>query len=406
MGGAASAAECTDRSDSHSKLGLTWGAGEAQGWRPTMEDACVARCSDGQNSWGEVGIFGVFDGHGGAQVAKFCAEQWPQVVMKGDASNASAALYDSFLQVDDMLQGLGQEMSASDVGHPDNVGCTAVVSVISPDSIIVANAGDSRAVLSREGRAVALSKDHKPNLPKEAARIRKAGGFVSEKRLGPNEVLSRVNGKLAVSRAMGDLSFKKNTELSVTEQLVSCAPEVRTWRRQAEDEFMVIACDGVWDVLSSQQVVDRVHKDLNRIRRGEVESHEIVSKILDECRSPDASGINGKGTDNMTMILVVFDKRFDLPALRELTLQSLPELKAPLGLLENCLNPVAAPGQPDRIPRRSSSKERTSHRSGRSSSKESTASKPRSSSKESGASMTMPATRLASILASGPFAVH
>merc|ERR1719199_1598530 len=231
-----------------------------------------------------------------------------------------------------MLLDLGQEMQPSAIGHPDHVGCTAVMSLIIPDTIIVANAGDSRAVLSRSGRAVALSKDHKPNLPKEAARIHKAGGFVSERRCGTRSV-HRVNGKLAVSRSMGDLSFKKSVGLSATEQLVSCVPDVKTFRRQREDDFMVIACDGVWDVLTSQQVVDRVQKDLFAIRRGELQPNDVISKILQECCASD------KGTDNMTMILVVFSKNTGSPV-----------LKAHFDLLTKCLQ--AAPGQPAvRIPR-------------------------------------------------------
>jgi len=320
---------------SHAKLGFSWGVSEAQGWRPTMEDAFVATCVGEEGGWADIALFGVFDGHGGAQVAKFCAEHLPQVVAKGDSSKASVVLRDSFVHVDEMLEDLGRNTPPSDPGHPDNVGCTAVVSLVTPDTITVANAGDSRAVLSRNGRAVALSQDHKPNLPKEAARIQKAGGFVTQQRCGPHDVVHRVNGKLALSRSMGDLKFKKNVELRAGEQLVSCVPDIKNFRRQSEDEFMVVACDGVWDVMTSQQVVDRIQTDLVKIRCGYLQPDAVVQKILEECVASNPSQNFGRGDDNMTMILVVFNKGGGMPAKAHC---SLP------GVMTSCLHPSKAFG--------------------------------------------------------------
>ncbi len=80
-------------------------------------------------------------------------------------------------------------------------GCTASVVLISKTEIICANAGDSRSVLSKKGKAKDLSTDHKPDLPSEKRRIERANGYVEE---------SRVNGMLALSRAMGDFEYKSN----------------------------------------------------------------------------------------------------------------------------------------------------------------------------------------------------
>jgi serine/threonine protein phosphatase PrpC len=117
-----------------------------------------------------------------------------------------------------------------------------------------------------------------------------------------------VNGQLSVSRAIGDQRFKKNTQMSAVNQAVSCAPDVNICKRQRGDEFLVVACDGIWDVLSSQAVVDLVRQDLAAIRRGHIKPADVISKILDRCVSPDPSKTFGKGCDNMTMILVVFDQ--------------------------------------------------------------------------------------------------
>jgi len=81
-------------------------------------------------------------------------------------------------------------------------GCTATVLLISRTEMICANAGDSRTVLSKGGRAIDMSEDHKPELATELSRIQRSGGFVED---------GRVNGMLALSRALGDFEYKSNT---------------------------------------------------------------------------------------------------------------------------------------------------------------------------------------------------
>ena len=81
-------------------------------------------------------------------------------------------------------------------------GCTATMVLITPNEMYCANAGDSRTVMCEHGKAVELSKDHKPDLPTERTRILKAGGEVVD---------GRVNGMLALSRAIGDFDYKPVT---------------------------------------------------------------------------------------------------------------------------------------------------------------------------------------------------
>jgi len=189
--------------------------------------------------------------------------------------------------------------------HPDFMGCTASVCCIRRDLVVVANAGDCRAVLSRGGTAIDLSEDHKPNLPVEHARIRKAGGSILKHRVGQRSVY-RVNGDLSLSRAIGDLRYKQNKSLSAKDQMVCCMPDVRIFKRLPEDEFMVIACDGVWDVLNSQEVVDYVRPRLGRVLDGTIRLQTITESLLDRCISPDLRKTGGVGGDNMTVMLVVF----------------------------------------------------------------------------------------------------
>mmetsp|Transcript_8897 Transcript_8897/g.6244 ORF Transcript_8897/g.6244 Transcript_8897/m.6244 type:complete len:91 (-) Transcript_8897:451-723(-) len=83
-------------------------------------------------------------------------------------------------------------------------GCTACVAIITDDTIICANSGDSRCVLARDGVAIEMSEDHKPDNVGEKARIQAAGGFVDD---------GRVKGILSLSRALGDLEYKMNSKL-------------------------------------------------------------------------------------------------------------------------------------------------------------------------------------------------
>ncbi|CAN4098786.1 unnamed protein product [Withania somnifera] len=118
----------------------------------------------------------------------------------------------------------------------DAVGSTAIVAVVTPDKIIVANCGDSRAVLCRNGKAIPLSNDQKPDRPDELHRIQEAGGRVIYWD-GP-----RVSGVLAMSRAIGDNYLKP---------YVICVPEVTITDRTMEDDCLILASDGLWDVVSN-----------------------------------------------------------------------------------------------------------------------------------------------------------
>jgi protein phosphatase 1G len=130
-------------------------------------------------------------------------------------------------------------------------GCTAVVAILKGNELYVANAGDSRCVLCRNGKAVELSLDHKPEDHAEMERIIMAGGKVTAD--------GRVNGGLNLSRALGDHTYKKNKDLLPEDQMISALPDINTVTIDPEqDEFMVLACDGIWNCMSSQNVVNYI----------------------------------------------------------------------------------------------------------------------------------------------------
>lgn len=300
---------------------LLWGYSCMQGWRDAMEDAHIAnprmfppRPEGQRNGWSDTAIFAVMDGHGGEQVARFCELHLPGEIAKRPSWDIASALRAAFHRMDELLadprsihllKALSKQVPLFRNVDPRLIGCTAVVCCVRPDSIVVANAGDSRAVLCREGRAIDMSEDHKPNLPSECARIENAGGCVLNQCIGPH-VLPRVNGDLSLSRSIGDLRYKQNASLAPEHQIICSTPDVRIFQRQPTDEFMVLACDGVWDVFSSQEVVDFIRPRLRELLNGNVRTSLVVENLLDNCLSPDPRRTYGIGGDNMTMVLVAF----------------------------------------------------------------------------------------------------
>ncbi|XP_077376113.1 protein phosphatase 1G isoform X2 [Festucalex cinctus] len=186
----------------------------------------------------------------------------------------------------------GKEEPGSDSGT------TAVVALIRGKQLIVANAGDSRCVVSERGKAVDMSYDHKPEDELELSRIKKAGGKVT--------VDGRVNGGLNLSRAIGDHFYKRNKVLPPEEQMISAMPDVKVLTLNDDHDFMVIACDGIWNVLSSQEVVDFISERIKSDPSGGARPlSSIVEELLDHCLAPDTSG-DGTGCDNMTCMIVTF----------------------------------------------------------------------------------------------------
>ncbi|KAI3463244.1 hypothetical protein Pfo_019907 [Paulownia fortunei] len=266
-----------------------WGSVSISGHRPEMEDAVTAaphfmkipvkmfigdRGIDGISqtlSQLTSHFFGVYDGHGGSQVAKYCRDRIHLALVeelnncKDDMVDGSTrdtrqgqwekVLTSCFLKVDDEVggkvnRGIPQgdaEASAGTVEPvaPETVGTTAVVAVVCSSHIIVANCGDSRAVLYRGKEAIALSIDHKPNQEDEYARIEASGGKVIQWNG------HRVFGVLAMSRSIGDRYLKP---------WIIPEPQVMFVPRAREDECLVLASDGLWDVMTNEEACEVARK--------------------------------------------------------------------------------------------------------------------------------------------------
>ena len=143
--------------------------------------------------------------------------------------------------------------------------------------LYVANAGDSRCIVCRDGKAIEMSFDHKPEDELERNRINKAGGKVTQD--------GRVNGGLNLSRAIGDHAYKTNKSLPLQQQMISPVPDVKKLTLQPEtDSFIFLACDGIWNSLSSQEVVDFINDKMEKTKDSKLEERQKLTKILEEVR--------------------------------------------------------------------------------------------------------------------------
>ncbi|KAI5924987.1 phosphatase 2C-like domain-containing protein [Camillea tinctor] len=277
------------------------------------------------------GYFAIFDGHAGSFAADWCGKKLhlilEDIIRRNPNAPIPELLDQTFTSVDAQLQKLPVQ----------NSGCTAAIAVLrwedrvpssnsatgsqaiapaaaaaskasdaskSKDSkseddgnniaipesaharlkgaavrqrvLYTANVGDARVILCRSGKALRLSYDHKGSDENEGKRIANAGGLI---------VNNRVNGVLAVTRALGDTYMK---------ELVTGHPYTTETVIQPElDEFIILACDGLWDVCSDQEAVDLVRN---------IENPSDASKLLVN------HALSHFSTDNLSCMIVRFDK--------------------------------------------------------------------------------------------------
>ncbi|KAF5829921.1 phosphatase 2C-like domain-containing protein [Dunaliella salina] len=257
----------------------------------------------------DLAVLSVFDGHGGNEVAEHCRESlhrhFAHILADSRATDdddscddeapptrqqqhkkkthyhhniIAEALRQSFLCTD-------QELKGTEAG--DYVGATAVVAVVGKCHIIIAHAGDSRAVIQRGGKAESLTRDHKPDRADEAARIKAAGGRVVFSNGG-----HRVMGMLAMSRAIGDHFLRP---------YVIADPEVVCVERTPHDEVLVLATDGLWDVFSCKEATTLAIRCIGRSKERGMSRHgacRVAASVLTKVALERGS------RDNITVIVV------------------------------------------------------------------------------------------------------
>ncbi len=239
-----------------------YGYASLQGRRPNMEDTHFVKIAP------DHAFYGVFDGHGGNLVSRYLALKLYFNIVTHTQFKLSP------------LQAMALGALATNHELPslaDNQGSTAIMALIKGGRIYVGNVGDSRAVLAQNGVAVALSQDHKPNRPDEYQRIKDLGGFVSN-----HGNVARLQGVLAVSRAFGDFSLRP---------YITAQPEMLVHGITPNDEFLILACDGVWDVFSNQQAIDLVRASLDQDSDPKVAAQKLTQAAYDAGSMDNLSAI-------------------------------------------------------------------------------------------------------------------
>lgn len=270
--------------------GIRYGLASMQGWRMEMEDAhsAVTGLPGHLSAWS---YFAVFDGHAGHSVSTRCAEELLGAIVDTDdfkklQPETAPTLEEIQKGIREGFLNLDQKMRHSlESNCEDKSGSTAVCVLTSPSHFYFVNCGDSRSILIRDNVVVFSTTDHKPSNPDEKARITKAGGSV---------MIQRVNGSLAVSRSLGDYEYKNVKGVGPTEQLVSPEPEISIVDRdEKSDQIIVLACDGVWDVMSNDDVANFVTQRM-KVTENLI---EIANEVIDTCFFKNSR-------DNMSIVIV------------------------------------------------------------------------------------------------------
>ncbi|XP_030947655.1 probable protein phosphatase 2C 22 [Quercus lobata] len=262
------------------------GAWADMGFRTKMEDVYV--CVDnfardyGLENFTDApnAFYAVFDGHGGKHAADFACCHLPKFIVEDEdfPRDIERVVASAFLQTDTAFA----EACSLDAALAS--GTTALAALVVGRLLVVANAGDCRAVLCRRGKAIEMSRDHKPLCIKEMKRIEASGGYIYD---------GYLNGQLNVTRALGDWHMEgmKGGDGGP----LSAEPELKSTKLTEEDEFLIIGCDGIWDVFRSQNAVDFARRRLQEHNDPALCSKDLVDEALKR-----------KSGDNLAAVVVCF----------------------------------------------------------------------------------------------------
>lgn len=230
-------------------------------------------------------FYAVFDGHGGPDAAVFVKNNAMKLFFEDTTmleTYDSDALLRKRLEDSHRKAFLGADLLLADEQSiSSSCGTTALTALILGRHLLVANAGDCRAVLCKRGVAVDMSQDHRPSYLPERKRVEELGGYIDD---------GYLNGYLSVTRALGDWDLK--LPLGSASPLTA-EPDVQVVTLTEEDEFLIIGCDGIWDVMSSQDAVSLVRRGLRRHDDPQQSARELVKEAL-----------RLHTTDNLTVIVI------------------------------------------------------------------------------------------------------
>jgi len=226
-----------------------------------------------------VSFYAVFDGHAGTDAAAYAAAHLHELLVESSKypENLVLAFQEAFLTCDKNF-----------VATSKKSGSTAVCALIKGEMLYAAWLGDSQATLVRDGVPVKIIDSHKPNRDDERARIEALGGSIM------HWGTWRVNGQLAVSRAIGDGEYKP---------FISAEPDVTSIEMNGSEEFIIVGCDGLWDTITPEEATDIVFDHLEEKKSDGGDIENISARLATLAKEKGSS-------DNIT-IIVVFLKPVD-----------------------------------------------------------------------------------------------
>jgi serine/threonine protein phosphatase PrpC len=271
------------------------------GLRPTNEDAeCFyLNLDNNDKSKKNINLIGIFDGHGGPLVSKYLSDKLPpyfynKSIVPDSAKPSSTKYHKYIIKLFDFIQ----EKIRNEIIESKLMGSTAIIAQIYKNSdknsdrkkMQIINVGDCRAVLcNKYNIGIPLTKDHKPTSIEEFDRITKLGGKVTQL---PNDD-PRIGG-LSVSRSIGDID---------TKPYVSHQPEIFDYDIDDNDKFIILACDGLWDVFDNQSAVDFVLHEMKNNYKYNIITNSLKNNIAMKLAS---DAIKRGSTDNVSCMVLFF----------------------------------------------------------------------------------------------------
>jgi len=272
---------------------IRYGIADVQGRRSTMEDAHITelKLCHPDSADKTCCFFGVYDGHGGAEASKYCSEHLHKLfIEKSDwYLNPLEHLSQAVAKTEENFLSLAQENQLQD-------GSTVAIAVFFEGSLYVANVGDSEVVLSSANKPQVLSKVH--TLAKnedEMNRVVALGGRVHNERLGHPCLNSRIFN-LGVARSIGDLMYKSPEFCQNKESGLVADAACFEHKISDNDDFVLLACDGLWDVFEYEEAVEFVGQILRDTNNPQLACDELVKE----------AEINRDSTDNITAMVIVW----------------------------------------------------------------------------------------------------
>ena len=244
------------------------------GGRPYMEDTVLIN----ENFVNDIKLYCVFDGHGGDFVAKYMMNKYSNILLEKIRENLGTIPDMMFQSIKEVILQIPKDDSMT-------CGTTYLIVLKYGELLFVANGGDCRAIINDDVNVKQITIDHKPNLKREYDRIYASGGFVT---FNENDV-PRVNGNLAISKSIGDFYLYPH---------VTWIPDIFMTQISKNNHLLVIASDGLWDVMSNEDVMNIY---INNIRNND---NKITKAIIQNSSQECLRMARERGsTDNFTLLV-------------------------------------------------------------------------------------------------------